>query len=103
MSPLLRGSCCRRGHGGWRFLGGALGAGGTGSCSVILNIGTTTEEVARALVGHRDLLVITNNLNVANILATSPNSEVIVAGGILRRADGALVGDVTAEIGSWML
>jgi len=42
-------------------------------------------------------MVITNNLNVANILATSPNSEVIVAGGILRRADGALVGDVTAE------
>ena len=42
-------------------------------------------------------MVITNNLNVANILATSPNSEVIVAGGILRRSDGALVGDVTAE------
>ena len=34
---------------------------------------------------------------IANILATSPNSEVIVAGGILRRTDGALVGDVTAE------
>jgi len=56
--------------------------------SIFMNIGTTTEAVARAL---------TNNLNVANILATSPNSEVIVAGGILRRADGALVGDVTAE------
>ena len=33
-------------------------------CSVILNIGTTTEEVARALVDRRDLVVITNNLNV---------------------------------------
>ena len=62
-----------------------------------MNIGTTTEAVARALLKHRNLMVITNNLNVANILATSPNSEVIVAGGILRRADGALVGDVTAE------
>jgi DeoR family transcriptional regulator, glycerol-3-phosphate regulon repressor len=65
--------------------------------SLIINIGTTTEAVARALLKHRNLMVITNNLNVANILATSPNSEVIVAGGILRRADGALVGDVTAE------
>ena len=54
-------------------------------------------SVARALLKHRNLMVITNNLNVANILATSPNVEVIVAGGILRRADGALVGDVTAE------
>ena len=33
-------------------------------CSVIINIGTTTEQVARALVGRRDLVVITNNLNV---------------------------------------
>jgi DeoR family glycerol-3-phosphate regulon repressor len=59
--------------------------------SIFMNIGTTTEAVARALLKHRNLMVITNNLNVANILATSPNV------GILRRADGALVGDVTAE------
>ena len=65
--------------------------------SIFMNIGTTTEAVARALLKHRNLMVITNNLNVANILAQSPNVEVIVAGGILRRSDGALVGDVTAE------
>jgi len=65
--------------------------------SIFMNIGTTTEAVARALLKHRNLMVVTNNLNVANILATSPNSEVVVTGGILRRADGALVGDVTAE------
>ena len=58
--------------------------------SIFMNIGTTTEAVARALLKHRNLMVATNNLNVANILATSPNSEVIVTGGILRRADGAL-------------
>ena len=65
--------------------------------SIFMNIGTTTEAVARALLKHRNLMVITNNLNVANILAQSNNVEVVVAGGILRRADGALVGDVTAE------
>ncbi|MFN3936021.1 MAG: DeoR/GlpR family DNA-binding transcription regulator [Gemmobacter sp.] len=68
------------------------------AASVFLNIGTTTEAVARALLGHRDLLVVTNNLNIANILAPNDSVEVIVAGGVLRRADGGLVGDVTLEI-----
>ncbi|WP_424929083.1 DeoR/GlpR family DNA-binding transcription regulator [Amaricoccus tamworthensis] len=65
--------------------------------SIFMNVGTTTEAVARALLKHRNLMVVTNNLNVANVLATSPNSEVILTGGTLRRSDGALVGDVTAE------
>ena len=35
------------------------------NASLFINIGTTTEEVARALMQHEDLMVITNNLNVA--------------------------------------
>lgn len=66
--------------------------------SLFLNIGTTTEAVARALLGHRNLMVVTNNLNVANILAQNPTAEVIVAGGVLRRADAGLVGDMTMEV-----
>ncbi len=66
--------------------------------SLFLNIGTTTEAVARALLGHKSLMVVTNNLNVANILARSPGCEVIVAGGVLRRADAGLVGDMTMEV-----
>lgn len=66
--------------------------------SLFLNIGTTTEAVARALTGHRSLMVVTNNLNVANILARNPGCEVIVAGGVLRRADAGLVGDMTMEV-----
>ncbi len=65
--------------------------------SLFLNIGTTTEEVARALLGHRNLLVLTNNLNVANILSANPNSEVLVAGGILRRSDGGIIGDIAVD------
>lgn len=68
------------------------------AASLFLNIGTTTEAVARALLDHRNLLVVTNNLNVANILAGNDSVEVIVAGGVLRRADAGLVGDVTLEI-----
>ncbi len=66
-------------------------------CSLFLNIGTTTEAVARALLSHRDIMVLTNNLNVANILVDNPHCEVIVVGGLLRRADGGLVGNVTTQ------
>ena len=44
-------------------------------CSLILNIGTTVEEVARALLHHRGLRVITNNLNVANIRPITPTAR----------------------------
>lgn len=67
------------------------------NASVFLNIGTTTEAVARALLSHKGLMVVTNNLNIANILAASPNCEVVVAGGVLRRTDGGLTGDMTVK------
>ena len=34
--------------------------------SLFINIGTTTEAVGEALVDHRELMVITNKINVAN-------------------------------------
>ncbi len=60
--------------------------------SVFINIGTTTEEVARALGGHSGLLVITNSLQVATELYRNPGIEVIVTGGSVRRSDGGIVG-----------
>ncbi len=65
--------------------------------SVLLNIGTSTEAVARRLLGHRNLTVVTNNLNVAHILAANDTFQIIVAGGILRPQDGGLVGELTAQ------
>lgn len=62
-------------------------------CSLLINIGTTTEQVAMALRSHRGLMVITNNLNVVNILRGYPEIEVIVAGGVLRHSDAAIVGE----------
>jgi DeoR family glycerol-3-phosphate regulon repressor len=53
--------------------------------------------VARALIRHRDIMVLTNNLNVANILAANPDCAVIVVGGLLRRTDGGLIGALTAQ------
>ncbi len=65
--------------------------------SLFINIGTTTEAVARHLRTRRDLLVITNNLNVANIMAENPHCGVMVTGGMLRRADGGLMGESTLD------
>ncbi len=65
--------------------------------SLFLNIGTTTEAVARALMETPNPMVVTNNLNVAQILAAHPTAEVIVTGGRLRRADMGLVGDMAVE------
>ena len=53
---------------------------------LFLNIGTSTEAVARALLYHQDLMVVTNNMNVANILIGNPECEVVVTGGTLRRS-----------------
>ena len=66
-------------------------------CSLILNIGTTTEAVAHALLHHKGLRVITNNLNVAAILCGNTDCEVIVAGGVVRAQDRGIVGEAAVD------
>jgi len=65
--------------------------------SLIINLGTTTEAVARELLHHQNITVVTNNMNVANILLANPSCEIMVAGGALRRSDGGLVGELTTR------
>ena len=80
-----------------RRIARAVAAQVPAGCSLILNIGTTVEAVARELLGHRGLRVITNNLNVAAILSDNPECEVIVAGGLVRQRDRAIIGEATVE------
>lgn len=65
--------------------------------SLFINIGTTTEAVAQALVHHERLSVITNNLNVAAFLAGSTDFDVVVAGGVVRNRDGGIVGESAVD------
>ena len=67
------------------------------SSSLLINIGTTTEQVAAALRGKHGLLVITNNINVANILQGYEQIEIIVAGGVVRHQDGGVVGEAAVD------
>jgi DeoR family glycerol-3-phosphate regulon repressor len=65
--------------------------------SLIINIGTTTEEVSKALLRHRGIRVVTNNLNVASILSGCDDAQVIVAGGLVRKRDRGIVGEATID------
>ncbi|RVU84291.1 DeoR family transcriptional regulator [Leucothrix sargassi] len=65
--------------------------------SLFINIGTTTEAVARALLDHRNLMIVTNNLNVANILLQNTSFEIIIAGGVLRHRDRGITGEATVD------
>lgn len=65
--------------------------------SLIINIGTTTEEVAKALMQHRGLTVITNNLNVAGLMAANPEFQVIITGGVVRPQDRGIIGEAAID------
>ena len=66
--------------------------------SLFINIGTTTEEVAKTLLDHEGLRIITNNLNVAAILSGNPEFEVVVAGGLVRSRDRGIIGEATIDL-----
>lgn len=65
--------------------------------SLFINIGTTTEAVGEALLDHHELMVITNNINVANRLRVYPAIEVVIAGGVVRGSDGGIVGEAAVD------
>ena len=50
-----------------------------------------------ALRGQQGLMVITNNINVVNILQGHEAIEVIVAGGVVRHSDGGIVGEAAVD------
>lgn len=66
--------------------------------SLFINIGTTTEQAARALLSHQSLRVITNNLNVARLMSGNPQFAIFIAGGKVRNRDGAITGQATVEM-----
>ena len=64
---------------------------------IILDVGTTTLEIARALKGKRNLTVLVTNLRAALELASQPAIQVIVVGGRLRASELSMVGHLGEE------
>jgi DeoR family transcriptional regulator, glycerol-3-phosphate regulon repressor len=119
LNDLCEGRALSRIHGGAIFPGGtenvkyearrsiaavekqAIGRAAAGlipnNASLFINIGTTTEAVGEALTDHHELMVITNNINVANRLRLFPSIEVVIAGGVVRGSDGGIVGEAAVD------
>jgi len=65
--------------------------------SLMLDTGTTTSFLARALVGHQRLTVVTNSTDAARILATTGGNRVFLAGGEMRGDSGAMLGAAACD------
>jgi DeoR family glycerol-3-phosphate regulon repressor len=66
--------------------------------TLFVDIGTTPEAVAEALLAnHSNLRIVTNNLNAAITLMNKPDFRVILAGGEVRNKDGGVTGEATLD------
>jgi DeoR family transcriptional regulator of aga operon len=65
--------------------------------TIIIDSGTTTAEIAKNLGHLKQLNVITNALNIANLLLAYPHFNIIVPGGYLRQNSMSLVGPLAEK------
>ncbi|WP_127959846.1 DeoR/GlpR family transcriptional regulator [Serratia microhaemolytica] len=65
--------------------------------TLFIDIGTTPEAVAYALMQHKNLRIVTNNLNVATLLSAKEDFRLILAGGEVRTRDGGIMGEATLD------
>jgi len=65
--------------------------------SVFIGSGSTTAHVARNLMNHQRLTVVTNALNVATELAAAVGVTVVVTGGMMRASELSLVGHIAEQ------
>ncbi|PKF78791.1 DeoR family transcriptional regulator [Vibrio sp. vnigr-6D03] len=60
--------------------------------TILLDSGSTTEQIAHHLKGKHNLTVMTNAINIAYHLATQDGVDVMVTGGVLRKNSYSLYG-----------
>lgn len=66
--------------------------------TLFIDIGTTPEAIAKALINkHNNLRIVTNNINAASILMMKENFKVILAAGEVRSRDGGVTGEATID------
>ena len=64
---------------------------------IILDAGTTTQQLARNLIGCSALTVITNNIHIMSTLARIPQIEAIMLGGTLKHLEMCTVGPMVTQ------
>lgn len=60
--------------------------------TIIIDSGTTTQEIIKNMSSGKNLTIITNALNIANSLVSNDNVQVIMIGGFLRKGSLSVVG-----------
>lgn len=65
--------------------------------TIILDSGSSTTEIAKNLIGRKEITVITNALNIAMMLGAEPGIEVIVTGGEFKPPTLSLTGQKAAS------
>jgi DeoR family glycerol-3-phosphate regulon repressor len=65
--------------------------------SLMINAGTTTVSFARNLHHHVGLRVVTDSVFMANEIRSFVGVEVMVPAGVVRKADGAILGDTAVD------
>lgn len=65
--------------------------------SLALDVGTTTLELAVALVNTPNLTIVTASLPIANVLSESPNIRLILTGGIVRNQELSMIGHIAEQ------
>ncbi len=65
--------------------------------TIILDSGSTTTEIAKAINGYKNLTVITNSLNIALILGADPEINLVLTGGEFKAPTLSLTGQKAAD------
>jgi len=65
--------------------------------TIILDAGTTTQQIARSLARKKDLTVVTNTIPVAVALSNYLRIQTIMLGGMLKRKELCMVGPAVIE------
>ncbi len=65
--------------------------------SLFIDIGTSMEAVAEALLDHEGLRIVTNHIGVVAILSQRTDFEINLAGGVVRNRDRAVTGEAAIE------
>jgi DeoR family transcriptional regulator of aga operon len=81
-----------------RRIGAAAAALVKDGDSIILDSGTTTQQIAKQIKGKKELTVITNGLNIALELLGSKGVQLILLGGMVRENSFSAVGHFAEEM-----
>jgi len=65
--------------------------------AIALDVGSTTMEIAKNLPSSYNLTILTSSLLIANELYNQPLFRVVLSGGIIRREEGSLIGDLAVS------